>query len=133
MPDGAEGDGFQVQFLDTKLAAVDIQLRLGGELVGEATVLTFNDEVFLLATMTWHRVGGNEIDVGAQQRAVTEALLLEAADLAGQHEAALLTMVGRPTDDFLVERGFERVGPIWRREPGAVDGGLLSRLEGGAR
>lgn len=48
---------FQVQFLDTKLEAVEIQLRVAGELTGEATVLTFNDdEFFLLATMTWrHR------------------------------------------------------------------------------
>lgn len=109
-------EGFQVQFLDTKLAAVEIHLRAGGELVGEATVLTFNADTFLLATMMWRQSAGGG---GAEEmRRVCASLVQEAVDLAEQRGAVLIAAVGVPDD--LLERGFELNGSMWRRTPVAA-------------
>lgn len=112
-PMSSEHDEFQVQFLETKLEAVEIQLRAGGELVGEVTVLTFNDEAFLLATMTWRRPAGDVGDLTAHKHRVCELLVREAVDLAERHGAALMAIVGAPST--LVELGFEQTAPIWWR------------------
>ncbi len=106
-----ETDDFQVQFLDAKLEAVEIQLRAGGEMVGAATVLTCA-EFFLLARMTWWPVG----EAASQQRRACKLLVQEASDLAKRHDTALLAVVGPPED--LIACGFELNGSVWRLRRG---------------
>lgn len=105
---------FQVQFEDVALAAVKVQLRAGGELVGEATVLTFVPPTYLLATMSWIPAG-EEPDADAQKRRVCASLVQEATDLADLHGAELIAMAGSPED--LIARGFERNGSMWIHAP----------------
>jgi predicted N-acetyltransferase YhbS len=77
-------------------------------------VLTFDDDTFLLATMTWRPAG--EAAGAAQKRRVCESLVREAVDLADRHGAVLLAMVGAPT--VLTALGFEQNGLLWRRAAG---------------
>jgi len=114
------GKDLQVQFLDVGISAVKVQVRQGDGLAGEALVLTFNKDTFLLATLTWFRLGfrlGDNMgaDVATQKQHVYEALVREAADLAERHGAVLIAIVGPA--DVLIERGFEQNGSVWRLAP----------------
>lgn len=107
------GEDLQVQFLEVEIPAVKVQLRLGDELAGEALVLTFDKDTFLLATLTWFRLGdAMDADVAEQKQRVCRALVRGAADLAERHSAVLIAIVG-PLD-ALIERGFEQDGSMWR-------------------
>ncbi len=110
-----EDEGFQVQFLDSMQAATEIHLRVGGELAGEALVLPLH-EVFFLAAMTWHPLGGvKDAAANEQRRRVCEALLQEAVDLADRSNWALISLVAGPVTEGLLAQGFEQNGSMWLR------------------
>jgi hypothetical protein len=102
------GDDLQVQSVDIPVPATTIKIRMDGELAGEALVLMHVPGTFLLVSMTWHR-GRDGTDVDRQR--VAGALLLEAAALADQHGASLVSVVGGAEANYLTYRPDNRPVP----------------------
>ena len=106
----AASQDLQVQFMDSPVPATTIQVRIDGELTGEALVLTHAPATFLLVSMTWHR-SPDVADPGDHRRRTYGALLLEAADLAKRHGAALVSAVGAEEANHLTCQAHDRPVP----------------------
>jgi hypothetical protein len=108
---GTPTDDLQVQFVDIPVPATTIQVRIDGELAGEALVLTHTPGTCLLVSMSWHR-GPHVTDVDDHRRRTYGALLLAAADLAERHGATLVSVVGTAEEaNHLTCRAHDRPVP----------------------